>query len=338
MSDDSTFQDNTVVVSGSSRFVGTWTAGIVGRNAEPMTRCFFAGTSDVFIQSAANAGTLCGDGDISGENACNFNGYISGRNEVGGLVGEVDNTPLGCVGMYACGSFQLFNWTGGDYIGRIIGNRRGGTVLETYYYGDGDMVQFWGRAHQAGQGINSATVFSERKPSIQGSNYLESDVVVGVGLKGTDTSIWAGGSFAGPDIFKNVPHIVPVENFSEIHDPIGTIQVHLNNKTDYPVFMKFNFDDPDVSFVVLDCEYREVTGYKAKIVSRYHTLTNETEVITNPSGLEYYVNSDNNSLVENGLVMYADTNNTDSYTPGAMVLNDLREKEKVPAVSHWPIF
>ena len=296
LSNTATFQDNSVVVSGSSRFIGTWASGVVARIAEPMTRCFFAGTSDVFIQSGVHAGTLAGEGNVSGENACNFNGYVIGAADTGGLFGEVDNTPNGCVGLYACGSYDVFNTNTNDYSGRIIGNRAGGTVLETYYYGPGDLVNLSTRVHQAGQGINSATVFSERKPSIHGSNYLEGDIVYGVGLKGTDTSVWAGGAFAGPDILKNVPHIVPVENFEKIHDPIGTIQVHLTNKTDYPVFMKFNFDDPSVSFTVLDREYREVTGYVARIVSRHHTLTNATEAVTNPSGLEYYVNATSTEL------------------------------------------
>lgn len=290
LSSTCTFQDNIVMVSEGSRLHGTYGAGVVGRNAEPMTRCFFAGTSDVWIQSAANAGCLAGDGNISGENACNFNGYIQGRYEVGGIMGEIDNTPKGCVGLYACGSFEVTNY-GSDAVGRIIGNRQGGTVTETYYYGSGDIIQLNNNAHQSGQSINSATVFSERKPAFQGAQYLETDVVHGVGLKGSDTSIWAGGSFAGPDIFKNAPHIVPVENFEEIHDPIGTIQIHVTNKTDYPLFVKFNFDDPSVSFTVFDSHYREITGYKARIVSRYHTLTNSIETVTNSTGLEYYVNA-----------------------------------------------
>jgi len=142
-----------------------------------------------------------------------------------------------------------------------------------------------------GSGVNSGTTFSDALPSRNGSGYLKSDFVQGPGLKGFDTSVWAGGSFSGPDIFKNAPHFVPVESFEEINDPIGTIQLNLTNKSDYPVFMRFNFDDPDVSFTVLDREYREITGYKAKIVSRHHTLTISTETLTNPSGTTYYVNS-----------------------------------------------
>lgn len=295
------FENNRALLSGSSRLLGGRTAGISSRSSGSVRRCFFAGTSGVMIASSFHAGSIIGEGDIGGENACNFNGYILGTTDTGGLVGEVDDTPNGCTGLYACGSFDVITNGANDFSGRIIGNRAGGNILETYYYGSGDVVSYGSRVNQAGQAINSATVFSERKPSIQGSNYLSSDVVVGPGLKGSDTSVWAGGSFAGPDIFKNVPHFVPVESFAMIHDPIGTIQLHLVNKTDYPVFMKFNFDDPSVSFTVLDTEYREITGYEAKIVSRHHILTNATETLTNPSGLDYYVNatpSEFDALVE----------------------------------------
>lgn len=286
-----TFANNSVLLSGSSRIIGTRGAGIVSRDAQAMTRCFFAGTSDVFLRGTLPTGLLCGISPLSGENACNFNGYLQSTQEAGGLCGTVSSTPNGCAGLYACGSFDTYSPSTSDFVGRLVGNKTGGTITESYYYGSGDITCNTTRVNQVGQGVNSATIFAERRPSIQGSNYLKTDVVAGAGLKGSDTSVWAGGDFAGPDILRNVPHTVPVEDFAEIHDPIGTLQVHLANKTDYPVFVKFTFDDPSVSFVVLDTEHRQVTGYEARIVSRHHTLTNGTETVTNASGLEYYVNA-----------------------------------------------
>lgn len=284
------FEDNIVALSGSSRIVGGEVGGIVGRDSDPMTRCFFSGTSDVVLQGS-HAGCLVGESDLTGENACNFNGYIFANNHSGGLIGQIDNTPLGCVGLYACGSFDIFNVSNNVYSGRVFGTRASGTVDEVYYYGSGDVsTSSINYEKQLGNGVNSGTTFSELLPSINGSDYLKSDEIEGSGLKGVDTSVWAGDSFSGPDILKNVPHIVPVESFGEINDPIGTIQLHLTNKTDYPVFMKFKFDDPSVSFTVLDTEFREITGYEAKIVSRHHTLTNTTETMTNPSGTTYFVN------------------------------------------------
>lgn len=290
MSSASGFSDNLVMVSNGSRFLATYGGAVVCRGS-PAPRCFFAGTSDVLVYGSRTAGTISAGGNAASETACNFNGYVKGLNETGGVHGTVSTTPDPAIGMYACGSFDLHNYDVSDYIGRIVGNRTGGTVQECYYYGSGNITHITGRALQAGYSLGQATtIFSERKPSRYGGEYLETDEVIGGGLKSMDTSVWAGGSFAGPDIFKNVPHVVPVESFETIYDPIGTIQLHLTNKSDYPVFMKFKFDDPDVSFIVLDNEYREVTGYKAKIVSRHHTLTNSAESVTNPSGLEYFVN------------------------------------------------
>lgn len=300
-----TFENNVVLLSGSSRILGggSDTGGIVGANAESMTRCFFAGTSDVLLQGGT-VGTLVGESNLTGENAANFNGYIKASGDAGGLVGTIESTPNGCVGMYLCGSLDVFSSSTSSFVGRFAA-RSGGVVSELYYYGSGDIVSNGNRVTPTGLNVNrGVTVFSERMPSIQGSNYLKTDLVLGNGLKGEDASVWAGESFAGPDILKNVPHFVPVENFSEIRDPIGTIQVHLTNKTDYPVFMRFNFDDPSVSFKVFDTEYREITGYKARIVSRHHALTNTTETVTSISGLEYYVNA---TSTEFGALVEPDT-------------------------------
>ena len=136
-----TFEDNAVLLSGSSRIIGAQAAGLVGRSFEPMTRCFFAGTSEVLFQSSIHLGTITGEGLVGGENACNFNGYLLGTADSGGVFGEVDNTPNGCTGLYACGSFDIITRGGNDFGGRIIGNRAGGTILETYYYGSGDVLQ-----------------------------------------------------------------------------------------------------------------------------------------------------------------------------------------------------
>ncbi len=280
ISDSATFRDNIVMVSGSSRFT---TAGM-SSTAPPMTRCFFAGTSDVFIQGN-NPGTLVSTGSMSGENGCNFNGYMIGRYATGALAGQSSG---GADSVYACGSFDLHNWQANYYSGRIVGS---GAVSDSYYYGSGDISNLTNRATQTSFGTVSATAYSERRPSMHNSAYLETDFVVGTGHKGGDTSKWAGGSFDGPDILVNVPHIVPIESFDVVYDPIGTIQLHLTNVTDYPVFMMFRFEDPDVSVTVLNTEYREISGFKAKIVSRHHTLKSPAETVTNPSGLEFLINT-----------------------------------------------
>ena len=276
-----TFENNAVLLSGASRIVNTSNAGCISSTASyNVTGCFVACTSDVYVHSKGQVGLISPSGVWSGQNAVNFNGYLSSESWSGGLIGECSDTALlNGAGGYSCGSGSTIAHKA--KAGRLFGMVPANQVYELYHYGGGDIRTSAGPSNntQTGTNVAGCTVFHEQGPTCNNTP-METDYVVGNGVSGDDSTVWVTPSHTHPSLLKNCAHYAIVEKFDPpVEDITGTLVVHATDLCLYPFFVKFKYEPATaaIRITVFDKSYSDVT---AQVSLKLKTRTAATLALT----------------------------------------------------------